>query len=116
MQTVSLGFQVPDYNHCCAPVSPEPAQRTKTAYPSFCIPGNRELAKTLKVDQEFTAVVKFRVKEIAVREKSKDSGPSWDDQYDGTRVELEANEMTIKDMKMEESEDEPDFTKLGKKS
>lgn len=77
----------------------------KTAYPTFCIPGNRTLAKGLRVDQEFTATVTFRVKEVAIRDKSKGEGPSYDDQYGGTRVELEATEMVIKDLK-EESEEE----------
>lgn len=96
MQTVSLSFEVPDYSSMEAPIlaGSNKKPKMKEAYPSFCIPGNKALAKSLKPGETFTAQVTFKVVEIAIHERA--DGKEEASMYGGgTRVELEARQMII---------------------
>ena len=119
--TISLGFETPDYsamNTLAAPV-PEKDMPTKTAYPSMTIPGNKGLARALKPGTEITALVTFKVAEVCIRDRGqKDDGPV--DVYGGTHVELEAKSMTFENLKVEDTEEVDGKTAfqqfLGKKN
>jgi len=105
MNTIDLGFKVPDYGSPLSKPEPDKETPTKTAYPSMTIVGNKALAKSLKPGQKIKAMVTFRVCEVAVREREEGRGPSYDDQYGGTRVELEAENMTMDGVKIEDSDE-----------
>lgn len=109
-QTINLGFQVPDYGNMkvSSPSESGSDTPTKTAYPSMTIPGNIGLAKSLKAGQMVTALVTFRVSEIAIRDRDDDDDDGPVDQYNGTRVELEAQSIQFDGVKIEDDAGEED--------
>lgn len=103
MDTIDLGFEAPDYSGMNGGLSMHESPKeaaTKTCYPSMTIPGNAALARSLKPGQEFTAMVKFRVSEVAIRERDGDEDEGIDI-YGGTHVELEAQKITFEGIKIE---------------
>lgn len=111
MKVINLGFEAPDYSKmhgCCAPESSAEDKKTptKTVYPSMSIPGNKALARALKPGQKFTATVTFVVAEVAIRDRKGDSEDGPVDIYGGTRVELEAESMSVEGVKVEDAEEE----------
>lgn len=109
-QTINLGFPTPDYS-ACKPCAAEPASETptKTAYPCMTVPGNDALARSLKAGQTVTALVEFRVSEVAIRERDPErQRNNFVDEYGGTRVELEARTITFDNVKIEDDGGEED--------
>lgn len=105
----NLGFQTPDYGAEVAKSSPVSDDRpTKTTYPTMTICDNENLARMLKSGQEVTAVVTFRVKEVAIRDRDKEESEGYDYPGSGTRVELSAREITFKDADLKPSTTEED--------
>jgi hypothetical protein len=103
MQTVSLSFQTPDYSKMEATPIGGTAKKMpmKECYPSLCIPGNETLAKSLKAGQEFEAVVKFRVRAVMIEDRDGKSKNDYPSEYNGTRVELEAQSLMPKGISMQ---------------
>lgn len=108
MQTIDLGFDTPDYSKMSGPCCAESSSKdtpTKRSYPCLTIPGNADLARTLKPGQEVTALVKFKVVETAIREREGDKD-KYVEMYGGTHTELEAQSITFKDLTVEPSEED----------
>lgn len=111
MNTVNLAFQVPDYRKMDSGAMPEKETPTKDSYPSMTICDNKDLARSLRPGQEFTATVKFRVSEISIRDRDEDEEDDEPMNYagsSGTRVELEAQSMVMDGVNMKMGSEEED--------
>lgn len=115
MTTINLAFQTPDYSAGEAPVNPV-KPKMKEDYPSLTICDNKDLARALKPGQMITATVQFRVEEISIRDRDDDDENEMSyPGSSGTRVELEAQSMTIDNLKMDDSSGEEDMGSAMKK-
>lgn len=117
MPEISLSYKVPDYGKMDTMPAPVGGKSNKTPtkddYPTLSIPGNLALAQSLRAGQEFTATVKFRVSEVAIRDKDRGDVEDDDDDrpcdvYGGTRVELQAQSMNIQGVAIKEGSQEAD--------
>lgn len=106
-KTINLGFKAPDYSGSgqITGVQAPTSIAEVMCYPEMTIPGNKGLARALQVGQEFTALVKFRVSEILIRDRDDDRQDPFDC-FGGTHVDLQARSISFEGINVDESEGE----------
>lgn len=105
---IDTSYETPDYSSGFAS-APESERKTKRVYPTLTIPDNVALAKAVSAGQEFTATVKLRVSEVAIRERA-DGENDTKSCYpgEGVRVELEVHSISPNGIAVKEGSGEKD--------